>query len=729
MRSPKRFPNIRQLEAKDCGPTCLRIIAKHYGKDIPLEYIIRVSETTREGTNLMFLSKAAESIGFETLMASVSFEQLIDIDLPCIAFWDARHFVVIYKIDSKQVWISDPALGLVRYSHDEFKQKWIGPNRIKEEGVVLLLEPTDLFHSQQFQKQSDVFTGNLLWGVLKRYRRALFYIYVGVFASILIQFSFPFLTQLLVDQGIDYKSYNIIAIILCFQLVLFLGRFGFEVHRRWALLHLSTRVSLTFLAKFFEKLTRLPISYYDVKLTGDLMQRIIDHRRVNEFVVSSTVTIIYSLISFLVFSIVLLIYSPAIFAIFLVGTAAYVGWIMLFLQRRAHLDNVQFHFNGKVTSATMEMINGMQEIKLNNADKKRRASIEWLQLELFGIAERSLNIEQWQLTGSGIINEFKNAFILAVGAALVINGEMTLGTLLAISFVVGQLNGPLGQILTIIRQSQDTLLSLRRINEIHRYVEQTDGPSPLAKSGDIQFERMSFKYPGKVGWTLSDITFSIPENKITAIVGASGSGKTTLMKLILKFYSPTTGLISVNGANIQHLDSKTWWDQCGIVMQEGFIFNDTIANNIAVGTEFNPTQLKRAAKIACIDDLIHQLPSGFDTVIGQEGLNLSTGQKQRILIARAVYKNPKLLLFDEATSSLDANNERAIMKNLDSFFEDRTVVIIAHRLSTVMKADQIIVLKDGQLIEIGNHDQLLLQGGYYYQLVKNQLDIEKIAND
>ncbi|MTH15175.1 peptidase domain-containing ABC transporter [Flavobacterium sp. LC2016-01] len=727
----KKFTHYKQTDVKDCGPTCLKIIAKHYGKVINIQELRDTSETTREGSNLLFLSDAAEKIGFRTLGVKLSSERLEEAPLPCILHWNKNHYVVLYKIKNGTYYISDPGFGLIEYNKEDFLKLWIGNNAGEQtkEGVALLMEATPKFFQSDFDKEDNKGVGfGLLAQYVLRYKSYLMQLSIGLFASSLIMAIAPFLTQSIVDVGIQNQNLNFIYLILFAQLFLFAGRTGLELIRSWILLHLSTRINISLISDFFIKLMNLPISFFDVRMTGDIMQRINDHRRIEKILTTSSLSVLFSVINMFVLGAVLAYFNWKIFLVFFAGSLLYFGWITLFLKRREILDYKRFAEVSQEQSKVIELINGMQEIKLHNAEKQKRWGWEYIQARLFRVSIKGLVLEQSQTIGSSVINELKNIFIIFLSAKLVIDGSITLGMMLAISSIVGSLNGPITQLIEFVRELQDAKISLARLSEIHEKEDETEQESHQSSDvpydADIEIKNMSYRYLGSDIPVLKDLSLIIPANKVTAIVGTSGSGKTTLMKLLLKFYEPEKGEISIGNAQLRNISQKAWRSNVGAVMQEGFIFSDTIANNIAFGVDkIDKKRLIYAADVANIKDYISELPLGYNTKIGAEGLGMSTGQKQRLLIARAVYKNPEILFFDEATSALDANNEKEIMQKLDIFFKDKTVIVIAHRLSTVMNADQIVVLDKGKIIEIGNHSALVEQKGNYFELVKNQLQL------
>ena len=727
----KKFPYYKQTEAKDCGPTCIKMIAKHYGKLINTQQLRSLSETTREGSSLLGLSDAVESIGFKSLGVKLSYTKLKEAPLPCIVHWNKNHYVVVYKIKKDVIYISDPGHGLITYTKEEFLSRWIGNNATEntEEGIILLVEPTPLFYQSDFDKD-EPFGFRFIFKYLFKYKRFIIQLIIGLLAGSLLQLILPFLTQSVVDVGIKNQDLNFVYLVLFAQLFLFIGKAALEIIRSWILLHLSTRINISLISDFFIKLMKLPISFFDVRMTGDLLQRINDHKRIERILTTSSLTVLFSFFNLIIFSFVLGYYSLQIFGVFVIGSILYFGWVLFFFKKRKELDYKRFSQVSQEQSKVIELINGMQEIKLHNAERRMRWNWEYVQARLFKIATKSLALEQTQSVGSNFINELKNMFITILSAKLVIDGQITIGMMMAISYIVGQLNGPITQLINFMRDVQDAKISLDRLGEIHNK-EDEEKPEDekvmsIPENAAINLNNISFRYTGGLEPVLKELTLEIPANKITAIVGVSGSGKTTLMKLLLRFYEIDKGEIMVNQFNLKNISQKVWRSQCGVVMQEGYIFNDTIAKNIAVGADYVDTKkLAHAIDVANISDYIEGLPLGYNTKIGSEGSGLSTGQKQRLLIARSVYKNPKFLFFDEATSALDANNEKVIMEKLNTFFADKTAVVIAHRLSTVKNAHQIVVLDDGKIIEKGNHEELIALKGSYYHLVKNQLDLGK----
>ncbi len=689
-----------------------------------------MSETTRVGSSLLGLSNAAENIGFRSLGVKITWEQLQEVPLPCILHWNKNHYVVLYDVSKKGCRISDPAHGLISYTKEETIERWIGNNATEEtvEGVALLIETTPKFFEEKYDDSETSFGLGFISKYLFRYKSFIIQLIFGLLAGSLLQVITPFLTQSVVDVGITNQDINFVYLVLAALVCLFLGRTSVEVVRSWILLHLSARINISLISDFFIKLMNLPIAFFDVRMTGDILQRINDHKRIERILTTSSLSTLFSLVNLVVFGAVLAFYSLQIFTIFLIGSVCYFLWIVIFLKKRATLDYKKFSQVSQEQSKVIELINGMQEIKLHNAEKQKRWGWEFMQARLFKISIESLALEQYQSVGSGFINELKNILITVVSALLVIKGDITLGMMLAITYIVGQLNAPVTQLIVFIRELQDARISLDRLGEIH---DKEDEELPedakiveVPTDKDLSIENISYRYVGSDVNVLDGLSLTIPAQKTTAIVGVSGSGKTTLLKILLKFYLLDEGIIKLGSIDLKNISQSSWREKCGVVMQEGYVFNDTIANNIAVGDDYvDKKKLAYAVKVANIQEFIEGLPLSYNTKIGQEGVGLSTGQKQRLFIARAVYKNPSFLFFDEATSALDANNEKVIMENLDNFFKDRTAVVIAHRLSTVKNAHQIVVLDKGKIVEVGNHKTLTAQRGFYYNLVKNQLEL------
>lgn len=728
-----RITYIKQKDSMQCGVTCLQIICKFYGKNYSQHYLSRYCCATAEGISLLGISEAAEQLGLCTLCGKSTVRQLSETKFPCILHWNQNHFVVLYRVKSgHKFYIADPGKGLITYSLEEFKKHWISTSSDGEEkGIAMFLEPTEHFreiNSEESPVKKNSF--RFLLGYVNQYRRYFAQIVLGLLLGCVLQLIMPFLTRAIVDIGIQYKDIGFVWLVLAGELMIVIGRTATDFIRRWLLLHISMRINISLVSDFFIKLLKLPMSFFDTKLTGDLLQRMNDHSRVQSFLTSQVLGTLFSMLSFLVFGTVLLVYSKIIFGIFLGGSILYGIWIIMFLSRRKVLDYELFEQQAINQNKTYQFITTMQEIKLQDCEQRRRWEWEDVQADLFSIQMKSLKLQQAQEAGSIFINEVKNILITVMAATAVINGNITLGTMLAIQYIVGQLNSPVEQLMSFIYSLQDVKISLERINEIHEGKNEETSENQQTEFADeadksIVIGNIDFKYdPHALRKTLDGISFTVPAGKVTAIVGASGSGKTTLIKLMLGYYPVSGGKITIAGNDINSYNLKWWRKQCGVVMQDGVIFSESIARNIAVGDgDIDVERLERSARIANIHDHIMGLPLKYNTQIGRDGVGLSQGQKQRILIARAVYKNPDFIFLDEATNALDAKNERAIVENLDEFYKGRTVVVVAHRLSTVRNADSIIVLDGGRVVETGNHASLIEKQGVYYNLVRNQLEL------
>lgn len=720
---------FRQYDSMDCGPGCLRMIADHYGKSFSLQYLRDHAYIDREGVSARGIVEAAEHIGLRSLVVKLSFQGqdsenpgLLKAPLPCIVHWKQNHFVVVYKVSRKFIWIADPAVGKLKLRHKDFLKNWISDG---DTGVAILLEPgPEFFGTKEVKQERKGF--RFLFSYLMPFRQTLVYLVIALVLGGIFQLAFPFLTQAIVDIGIANYDLDFIYIVLLGLIMLFLGQTTVNLIQGWMLLHIGTRINVSLITDFLVKLLKLPIAYFDRKMTGDLLQRLGDHRRIELFLTNSTLSLLFAMFNLVLFALVLLYYHVGIFMIFMIGAIVYLGWILIWLRKREEVDHRRFRELSENQETLIEIIQGVQEIKLQGSDRKHRRRWMNIQGRLFRANIRFLTISQYQDAGAAFISQFKDILITFFAARAVIYGQMTLGMMLAVQYIAGQLNGPLQQFVGFIRSAQDARLSMDRMREIHDHEpEPTEGLiTDLPENEDLVLSDVSFKYNALSENVLEDINLEIPVGKVTAIVGASGSGKTTLVKLLLNFYTPEKGRISYGNLALSQIDPVHWRKRCGAVLQDGFIFSDTIAGNISESSEETDwLKLSEAAKIANIDNFIHAMPLGFNTKIGDKGNGLSQGQRQRLLIARAVYKNPGILFFDEATNALDAENEKIILNNLQTFFENRTVVVVAHRLSTVKNADQIVVLDNGRLVESGTHEELASLKGAYYNLVKNQLEL------
>jgi ATP-binding cassette subfamily B protein len=724
------FPFVKQPDAMDCGPACLKMVAGFYKKNFSLETLRKKCFITREGVSFLGLSEAADSLGFRTIGVKITFDLLSEnVPLPCIVHWRQKHFVVVYKIKNDKIWIADPAVGLVKYSREEFERNWASTiSSGKPSGLVLIIEPTPSLYDQDSEREKS--TGfRFLFKYFKLYRRYFVQLILGLLLGSCIQLIIPFLTQSIIDIGLNNSDIGFIYLILFAQLSLVIGRMSVEFIRGWLLLHIGSRVNVAIISGFLQKLMSLPVSFFDTKLTGDILQRIEDNNRIEEFLTSTSLNILFSFFNLIIFGIVLAIFSTKILLIFVTGSVLYIVWISLFMKSRATLDHQRFKLMSKSGSKLINIVNGMQEIKLTQSELSTRWDWEKLQATLFKLKVRGLSLIQYQSAGATFINEVTNILITIAAATAVLKADMTLGMMLAVQFIIGQLNVPLSQIIGFFRMSQDAGMSLDRLTEVHDMDEEEPDSGlkvrKLPDKKDIYINNLSYQYEGpRSPYALKDVDLYIEENKVTAIVGTSGSGKTTLLKMLLGFYQPVNGEILIGDTRLSNISLKVWRQRVGAVMQDGFLFSDTIAYNIAPGAEeINEERLVQAADIASIKGFVESLPLGYNTKIGSNGHGLSEGQKQRLLIARVIYKNPDIILFDEATNSLDANNEKVIVENLSSFFEGKTVIIVAHRLSTVRNADKIVVLDSGRIVETGPHELLIAGKGAYYNLVKNQLEL------
>jgi ATP-binding cassette, subfamily B, bacterial len=729
-----KFPVYRQHDIMDCGPTCLRMVAAHYGRRYTLEGLREKCHLTREGVSLLGISEAAEKIGLRSTGVYLNFEELKKAPLPCIVYWNKQHFVVVYKITGKEgkeiIHLADPAIGRLKYHKEEFNRCWLSTTADNEEvGIALLLEVSPEFYEQnEPTKRRKGFS--FLFTYLKPYQKLIAQLLIGLLVGSLLQLILPFLTQSIVDYGISGENLNYVYLVLAAQLMLVLSLSSVEFIRGWILLHIGTRINISLVSDYIAKLMRLPMGFFDTRMTGDIMQRMGDHTRIQNYLTNTSLNVLFSVFNIIIFSLVLLLYNFTIFSIFVGGSALYFFWVSLFMKKREQIDHKNFEQLSANQSNVIQLINGMQEIKLNACEQQKRWEWERIQAKLFNLRIKALALTQYQDSGAVLINQTKNILITALVAKFVIDGQMTLGMMLSVQYILGQLNSPIDQLIHFYRESQDAKLSIDRLSEVHDREDESrhnqEYIDDIPEFQDIMIHNLSFSYDttsmGKP--VLKNINLLIPAGKQTAIVGTSGSGKTTLMKLLLGFYPPQEGFIALGDRSLGHFNIREWRKKCGVVMQDGFLFTDTIAKNIAPGVEqIDQERLIKAVKTANITAFIESLPLKYDTRIGSDGHNLSQGQKQRILIARAVYKDPAFVLLDEATNALDTNNEKVIMDNLHQFFKGRTSVVIAHRLSTVKNADQIVVLDNGVITEVGTHDELTRNKGAYYQLVKNQLEL------
>ncbi|GAB3967326.1 peptidase domain-containing ABC transporter [Spirosoma terrae] len=733
---------IPQQDKMDCGPACLAMVSSYYGKHFTVNYLKKKSYITKEGVSLLGICEAAEEIGFETIPVNLKTENLRyfstnksheNLQLPAILFWEQNHFVVLNKVKNSFLFgetlfeIVDPAHGYITLTETEFNKSWLGDGNL---GIALFLNPLkDFFAHEPVQEPKFGFTEFAEF--VKPYKKDIFPIFLGLLVNTILNLCFPFLTQTLIDKGVNAKSLSIVYVILIAQICIFMGSVTVEIIRSWITLYVSARLNLSIIYSFLSKIILLPLSFFDSKFVGDFNQRIQDHKRVEQFLTSQSISVFFSLLTFVVYAFILFYYDIKIVICYLLFTCLGIGWSLFFQNSRKHLDYSRFKINTDNQDAIYELLNSIQEIKLNNIDKRKLSEWENIQIRLFNLNLKSLRINQMQSIGFDAINQFKNLIVTYIAAREVIADNITLGAMLSISFIIGQLNAPLNQFLFFLRSMQDANLSIKRLLEVQQEVNE-ETSDQLTSIESTSFDRaginilnLGFQYEGpKSMMVLDDLSMYIPKGKITAIVGSSGGGKTTLLKILLQFYKPVQGNIYIDNTNLQDISPKYWRSMCGVVMQDGYIFSDTIERNIAMtNDDIDVVRLHRAIDTANIKEFIDGLPLKLKTRIGPSAVGISAGQKQRILIARAVYHNPEYVFFDEATSALDAYNEKVIHTNLQKFFKGRTVLIIAHRLSTVKDADQIIVINNGRVVESGSHMQLVSLKKSYYHLVKNQLEL------
>lgn len=749
----------------DCGPTCLRMVAKYYGRHYNADTLRKKAGFSKTGVSLLGISETAEKLGFRTRGVKITTDQLKEIELPCILHWNQNHFVVLLPFSGRKrgrgmrFKVADPAKGIITYSRSEFESHWLASfsspllagekgtgDEASQNGLALLIEPTPSFYEEEGEKEHKL-SWKLILQYLAQSKWQIGQVFIALLIASGIQLIFPFLTQSIVDTGINGQNLQYVTIVLIAQLMLTFSRSIIEFIRSRLLLRISNVLNLQILSDFWIKLTKLPVSYFDTHRTGDTLQRIGDHRQIQNFLTGTALNTLFSVLNFVVYAIVLVIYSVQLFFVFSIGSIMYFAWIQFFLKIRRKINYQTFYLSARENNATLQMIQGMQEIRLNNAEKQKRWYWENIQSAVFKLNFKNLNYNQWQQAGATLINGTQDIAITFIVAKLVIDGQLTLGAMLAVQYIIGQLSGPINQWVGFVQSAQDAKISMERLNEIHQLDDEEDPEkvynSQLPEDKSISLNHLSFTYPGAGNETvLKDISLIIPEGKVTAIVGVSGSGKTTLLKLLLKIYDEYEGEIRVgasypisaaergpgvrlnDGLRFENISPSVWRKHCGAVMQDGYIFNDTIAGNIAVGEEeIEFDKLMSSCETANILSFIEGLPNGFYTELGSEGVGLSQGQKQRLLIARSVYKDPDYLFFDEATNSLDANNEKEIVENLNQFFENKTVIVVAHRLSTVRNADKIVVLEHGEIVEEGTHGELTRAQGRYFELVRNQLEL------
>jgi len=724
----KKFPFERQLDTMDCGPACLKMICKYFGKYYSLPYLRDLCGITREGVSFLDLSYGAEKIGLHTLAVRADIQILHEkVPLPCIIHWKNSHFIVVYKTTKHKIYVSDPAKGLISYTHDEFKKGWYKND--EENGALLAIEPMSDFLQRDLEERTErKKTFQNVLGYFLPYRRNFSTILIIMFIATALQGLLPFISKAVIDVGIQTRDLDFINLVLIANIVIIVSVTVSGAIRDWLLLHITARVNIALISDYLIKLMQLPVTFFENKMIGDILQRAQDHERIRTFIMNNSLNLIFSTLTFLTFSVILLVYNVTIFAIFLAGSVLYIGWVLGFLKVRKKLDWEYFALTSQNQSYWVETVGAIQDIKINNYEKQKRWKWEDIQAKLYKVNLRVLNVTNAQNLGAQFIQSIKNLLITFYCAKAVISGDITFGVMISTQFIIGMLNSPLVEFINFVISAQYAKISFLRINEIHQLKDEEDtvvsNNLNIPDHKNLFLNNVFFQYTPNSPFVLKQISLIIPERKITAFVGGSGSGKSTLLKLLLRLYNPSFGEILIGNMNISNLSLREWRDQCGVVMQDGKIFNDTILNNITLDDEkIDYTRLKEAVRIAHIASEIEQMPQGYQTKIGEVGRGLSGGQKQRLLIARALYKNPSFLFLDEATNALDAINEHQIVQALNQAFEKRTVVVVAHRLSTIMNADQIVVLKDGMIIEVGNHEKLMEKRGHYFDLVDKQMGV------
>lgn len=723
------FVFFKQLNGMDCGSTCLRMVARHYGKHYNADTLRQLSGFSRSGTSMWGISESAQKIGFRTRAVRIPYSILDEIPLPAILHWNQNHFVVLIDISKNKVKIADPATGIITCHKEEFLQYWLSSKNDKDEetGLALLLEPAPAFYETQGESKRTL-SWSFAFQYLRHGRAHLIQIFIALLINFLLTLIVPFLTQSIVDVGINTRNMQYITVVLLAQLMLTFSHTIIGFISSKLQLRISNILNISILSDFWIKLTSLPVSYFDNHRTGDILQRLGDNRLIQNYITNVAMNTIFTLVNFFVYSTILMIYSPRLFLIFMAGNALYFAWIWLFMRIRRKLNYETFHLAAKENTATLQLVQGMQEIKLNNAEQQKRWEWENIQARIFRLSIKGLNYTQWQSLGALAITQGKDILISFFIARLVVQGQLTLGAMLALTYIIGQLTGPINEFIGLIHSTQDARISLERLNDVHGLEDEEPATKSFVNDikgcKSIQLHNVKFTYPNSSGSVLKNISLTIPEGKVTAIVGVSGSGKTTLLKILMKAYHTYEGQIRIDTTDFNHISPSCWRKNCGVVLQDGYIFNDTIARNICVNDEnIDMPRLIQCCKIANITSYIESLPNGINTQLGADGTGLSQGQRQRILIARAIYKRPDYLFLDEATNALDANNEKLIVKNLSEVFVNKTVIVVAHRLSTVKNAEKIVVLKDGEIVEEGSHAQLTAIRGQYFELVKNQLEL------
>ncbi|MEE1298103.1 MAG: peptidase domain-containing ABC transporter [Muribaculaceae bacterium] len=716
---------FRQLEHSDCGITCIRIIAYFYGVDIPLKFLRSICDISRVGISIRDILSATKKIGFEANAVKVSAEDILKMPLPAILYWENKHYIVLYKIKNNKFYIADPGRGKLILDNEEFLNSWLYGNSM---GLAIVLAPKEEFYNIDFGIKDSSESGlfKLAKKSISKHLKRFIAVIVLSIVVMLADMITPLIFQSTIDEGIEGKDINLVWVLCLSQFLIFIGYSLSDNVINIILTKTGLKVSIDMMNEYLSKLISFPISFFDRKVNSDFIQKIEDQNRIKNFLIDFPSSAFLTGINIVVFSAMLIYYNYIIFLILLAATFLGFLWTKTFLQKRENIDYSYFYYSSNNRNNIYELINGMQEIKINNAHNIRIAKWKETQLKINELSFKTVLLKMLVNGGNSVLSRIKDIIITGACATLVIKGNMSVGEMMTISYITGRLSSPFSYILNSLNTMQDATMSYERIDEIIN--KPLDNKSKYKEHDNIQsiiFSNVSFKYPGSYSpYVLKDINITIPQGKVTAIVGCSGSGKSTLLKLMLGFYIPQKGDIYAGKYNMSDIDTDNWISRCGVVMQNGFIFSGTILENIALSdSKPDINRVKYVTNLACINEFIDTLPMGYHTKIGVTGVELSGGQKQRILIARAVYKNPSFIFLDEATNALDAKNERVIVENLNEFYKGRTVVIVAHRLSTVKNADNIIVLEGGRVAETGNHESLIAQRGAYFNLVRNQLEL------
>lgn len=722
----KTFPMEYQMDAKDCGPAALKMVAKYFGRYYSLQYLRDRCGLTKEGVSLYDISAAAESIGLRSAAIKCSVEDLVvSVPLPCIVYWEENHFVVVYHTSKTHVWVSDPQKGHIKYSKAEFCKGWL--MRGEKVGILLAMEPSTAFKDQGQELQRSRKEG--MWSILRYfapYKRHFALVVFVMLLATLLQAILPFISKAVIDVGISAGDVKFINLVLIGNVCILVSLMAFNVVRDWILMHITARINIALIADYLIKLMKLPVSFFENKLLGDILQRAQDHERIRSFIMNNSLSMMFSVFTYVLFSVILLFYNPTIFVIFTIGSVLYVVWVLLFLKIRKKLDWQYFDLISKNQSYWVETISAIQDIKVYNFERSRRWKWEEIQARLYHVNKNVLIVTNLQNLGAQFIDSLKNMSIVFFCAIAVIRGDISFGVMISTQFILGMLGGPLAQFINFVMAAQYAKISFLRMNEIRQLEDEESllsvgASSVMPECGDIVLDNVMFRYSPNAPLVLQNVSLRIPENKVTAIVGSSGCGKSTLLKLLVRLYKPSYGTVSIGEMNMTSMNLHFWREMCGVVMQDGKVFSDTIQANIVLDDDHPDVQhMLQCCSIAQIRSEIEAMPKGFDTLVGERGRGLSGGQRQRLLIARALYRNPRYLFLDEATNALDTINESKIVKALNSAFENRTVVVVAHRLSTIQNADQIVVMDGGRIVEIGDHELLMKQQGHYYRLVQSQ---------